>query len=454
MSSDNPPTLGEALDDVEARFLYNLPLSELNQADRLFFQIEQAFWYYEDFKADKWTSLPHFANLKKFAVKLFNHCPLLSRMEDKFQELFSDFSAYKSKIPVFGCILLNPKMNKVVLVCDYNSKSWMFPRGKINEKESEYDCAIREVVEEIGYDPRANCKEEDNIMVLQDGKTVKLFIATNVPEKTIFNTQTRKEIGKIEFHALDNLPKNTYGVIPFIPKLKRWISKHSRMLKSPLIKSPVPQSISKNSASNASVSKKPRAPSFDKTTSSAAHPSPGTMKRLRNIFDQRNPDTFQSPKGSETPSDFSKGWSINDMFAANSKLTGLSYKYNGNPHEFGSSHPRFVDYRDQSNSTPSRSVLGIAEGTDGLMELHALSQQSLVGHRMMRLERGKEVDDLPDFALPTSAFSAVRPRSASNQSQQQQYRWTSAKLTPFVLDVADIMNAVDDCLLMSAQEVY
>ena len=34
-------TLDQALDDVETRFLYNLPESEISQADRLFFQIEQ-----------------------------------------------------------------------------------------------------------------------------------------------------------------------------------------------------------------------------------------------------------------------------------------------------------------------------------------------------------------------------------------------------------------------------
>ena len=54
------PTLDMALDDVEARFLFNLPESELKSLDRLFFQIEQAYWYYEDFKADVHDHLPHF----------------------------------------------------------------------------------------------------------------------------------------------------------------------------------------------------------------------------------------------------------------------------------------------------------------------------------------------------------------------------------------------------------
>lgn len=39
-------------DKVEIRFLLNIPEEELQSVDRLFFQIEQAHWFYEDFFAD------------------------------------------------------------------------------------------------------------------------------------------------------------------------------------------------------------------------------------------------------------------------------------------------------------------------------------------------------------------------------------------------------------------
>lgn len=39
-------SLESCLEDVETRFLYNLPESELNKSERLFFQIEQAWWFY------------------------------------------------------------------------------------------------------------------------------------------------------------------------------------------------------------------------------------------------------------------------------------------------------------------------------------------------------------------------------------------------------------------------
>ena len=37
----------DALDDVHSRFILNLPGNELSSADRIFFQLEQAHWYYE-----------------------------------------------------------------------------------------------------------------------------------------------------------------------------------------------------------------------------------------------------------------------------------------------------------------------------------------------------------------------------------------------------------------------
>ena len=143
MTSSNSITLHQALEDVEARFLYNLPESELGKIDRLFFQIEQAWWFYEDFLADEHSHLPHFKKLDSFAKQVFSHCPLLYGMTEQFDELFQGYSAYKSVIPSYGCILLNPAMTMVVMVQGYGGKTWTFPRGKVNENENPMDCACR-----------------------------------------------------------------------------------------------------------------------------------------------------------------------------------------------------------------------------------------------------------------------------------------------------------------------
>lgn len=43
----------DSLDDVQTRFLLNLPTEELATSDRIFFQLEQAWWFYEDMICDR-----------------------------------------------------------------------------------------------------------------------------------------------------------------------------------------------------------------------------------------------------------------------------------------------------------------------------------------------------------------------------------------------------------------
>ena len=89
--------------------------------------------------------------VKPFAVEMFQYSPLLD--VHKFHEMWETFSKYKRKISTYGCILLNPDCTKIVLCQDWNSKSWTFPAGKINQGEEGIDAAARETFEETGFDP-------------------------------------------------------------------------------------------------------------------------------------------------------------------------------------------------------------------------------------------------------------------------------------------------------------
>lgn len=405
------PTLEETLQDVEARFLNNLPNSELNKAERLFFQIEEAYWYYEDYKADKFAHLPHFKSLKQFAEKLFGHCELLKAKKEQFSKLFAEFAQYKAKIPVCGCILLNAEMNKFVLVQDANSDGWTFPRGKINENEELLDCALREVAEEIGFAAGPYCRKEDYLLVLSDGKPIVLFIGVGVPEDAQFAIHCRKEISAVAFFPLGGkgLP-STYHVLPFLEKLRAWVrSRRSPMSPSPQPK-PQPQRI-----------KARPAPSADGSSSSSAFQlkSPGSSRRGNNAFDQRSAATFQEDAAAG-------GWSVQDMFKANAALTGKVSKYDGNPHAFGAFHPRFTDYG--SRSSAGVSVL------DADLAFSALSQQSkLTGERMLR---GREASEGAEEAMAMLALPLPMPVPALR----------TGALFKMVWDKHRILSAVDHAL--------
>ena len=152
----------DALDEVHTRFILNLPSEELESADRIMFQLEQAWWFYEDMICDRAApelNMPRFSNLKPFAKILFDMSPLLNSLGSDFQTMWSEFSAYKRKISTYGTILLNNSVKgsiKIVLCQTWNGTTWTLPAGKINQGESPIDAAVRETFEETGFDP--NCK--------------------------------------------------------------------------------------------------------------------------------------------------------------------------------------------------------------------------------------------------------------------------------------------------------
>ena len=81
-----------------------------------------------------------------------------------------------------------PKPETVLLVRGYKGAScWGFPRGKIMRDESDADCAVREVLEETGYDLEGLLNEKDHIELVLEGKRNRLYIAAGLdPESAKF----------------------------------------------------------------------------------------------------------------------------------------------------------------------------------------------------------------------------------------------------------------------------
>ncbi|KAI9017881.1 Dcp2, box A domain-containing protein [Phycomyces nitens] len=187
-------TFEEILDDLSSRFIINVPDVELKSVERICFQVEQAHWFYEDFVRELKPELPSF-QLKTFSAKIFKHCPLLRQWAHEHERAYADFMQYRFRIPVCGAIMINSSLDKCVLVKGWSSKSgWGFPKGKINQDE-EYDCcAIREVLEETGYDIEPLLKRQDYIELTMREQRIRLYLIVGVPEDTDFVPRTRKEI--------------------------------------------------------------------------------------------------------------------------------------------------------------------------------------------------------------------------------------------------------------------
>ena len=161
--------------------------------------MKEAHWYYEDLIKPLKDSLPSFS-LKKFCYLIFEACPFTREYLDNFNMAFKNFRSYMSEIPVYGAILLNKSLDKVLCVMNYECTSYSFPKGKVNQNEKAIDCAVREVWEEIGFNISKFISENDYIdFKKSDSQFKRMYIAYGIEENTNFKTNTRKEIGKIEF---------------------------------------------------------------------------------------------------------------------------------------------------------------------------------------------------------------------------------------------------------------
>jgi mRNA-decapping enzyme subunit 2 len=77
-----------------------------------------------------------------------------------------------------------------------SSAAWGFPKGKINQQESERDCAVREVLEETGFDCDSllEADSSDFMELTMREQKIRLYIVPGLDETTHFETMTRKEI--------------------------------------------------------------------------------------------------------------------------------------------------------------------------------------------------------------------------------------------------------------------
>jgi len=243
------------LDDLCVRFIINLPPEELQSVERICFQVEEAQWFYEDFIRPLDPSLPSLS-LRAFSLRIFQHCPLFSQWEaHQYTTAFAEFMAYKSRVPVRGAIMLNEALDEVVLVKGWKKgANWSFPRGKINKDENDLECAIREVYEETGFDIReaglvGQEKDMKYIEITMREQQMRLYVFRGVPRDTYFEPKTRKEISKIEWYKLTDLPtlkrnrdhdgngnlptpavnaNKFYMVAPFLNPLKKWITQQKK----------------------------------------------------------------------------------------------------------------------------------------------------------------------------------------------------------------------------------
>ncbi|KAI0756963.1 Dcp2, box A domain-containing protein [Daedaleopsis nitida] len=305
----------EVLEDLSSRFILNLPEEELASVERVCFQVEQAHWYYEDFIREQNPSKFPTYTLKTFSEALFHACPLLAHWAKDHDQKFDSFMKYKTRVPVCGAIMLNETWDKCILVKGWKSSAgWGFPKGKINEQEPTHRCAIREVLEETGYNLEDQLDPENVIQVSIREQSISLYVVPGVPEDFPFETKTRKEISKISWFRLSDLPTwkrnkpvpgKFYLITPFIGALKAFIhDRKPRSFPRKVHKPPVPsikeQLHSSSEEDNALTNDQSSIGNAQELSSQASSGEPATPSPQYSAA-RVHSATFESSIGSSTP---------------------------------------------------------------------------------------------------------------------------------------------------------
>lgn len=262
-------------------------------------QLEQACWFYLDHYR-KENPLLENRPLREFCLWMFQQVPFLVAYLPRFDELFTQFRDYMGQVPVCGAILLNPSMTSCLLIRHFGAKIWGFPKGKINAQETQLDCAIREVKEEVGYDISASVRGADVFSTkLFNGKQVILYIVADVPETFPFRPQSQHEIEEIKWVPLAQLPSSqdekvgikTWLVAPFVHFIRKWVGQRLASSYSPV----APDLFGSNAARGPQV------------------PRGGRPQSLAPTEDRKDLDTFGR----------TGGWDASEMFATNERLFGV-----------------------------------------------------------------------------------------------------------------------------------
>ena len=221
----------QVLEEIAVRFLINLPPHHLDSAEDLSVILTEAFWYFTDIYVDSNKinrKNSHIYSQSSAALKtnfvngIFSLVPPL-RSVDKHTVITTMNNLYKN-IPVCGSLIFDETLTKIFV--QSSGKGYGIPKGKVAQNERKIDTALRETLEETGWDVSPYIHPN---IYFSDGGKATYFLVTGFPIQES-NPLLRGEISSskwINFSDIQKypIPKSLQKILPLvhqeIEKLKK-----------------------------------------------------------------------------------------------------------------------------------------------------------------------------------------------------------------------------------------
>jgi len=200
--------------------------SVLNDNIELMHRLKLVFWEYLDVYVVNNKAINDFNNnTYKFYEYCFYSYKVLAKRRREFRLIYDDYKYDMDCKNIAGVFLINTHRTHVCMTKTTFNKN-DFPKGKIDINENVKNAAIRECLEETGYDCSKQISDSDEYIISFDvkikhlnnrfsSKTVTMFIILDVPMDFNFKCSTSKyESVGIEWKLIDKI-ENYY---PFIFK--------------------------------------------------------------------------------------------------------------------------------------------------------------------------------------------------------------------------------------------
>ncbi|KAK6090370.1 hypothetical protein P3W45_000727 [Vairimorpha bombi] len=187
------------LDEISIRFLIQIDPRDIENIERFFFILEEAHWFYID-------------NYKERVVSFLEFCTTIlihNSIKLNVQEGITKFKIYKQSIKVYGGIIFDKELENVLVVKEgKKSITFGFPKGKKNMNEDGPSCAIREIMEEIGYDVSTKIVRGVSINLFEK---MNFYFVFNVSKKFAFKSCMKNEISDILWLPVWKLEEGLLG---------------------------------------------------------------------------------------------------------------------------------------------------------------------------------------------------------------------------------------------------